>query len=256
MANDANIIVEADNITHYYQRGAQIDPVLQGICLQVPRGEFVSIVGASGCGKSTLLRLLAGLDLPTEGMVLVAGEPPQRVLSKHLIGLAFQKPRLFPWWTVLDNILLPIKLWQRGVSREDRQQAFTYLEQLGIADTANLYPQQLSGGMLQRAAIARALVGKPKVLLLDEPFSAVDEITRDNLCVDFHRIWRNEGLTVILVTHSIHEAVFMSDRVLVMSQRPAIVKSEFLVPFDKYRDDDLFSSNSYTQLIAQIRGSL
>jgi NitT/TauT family transport system ATP-binding protein len=249
-------IVQTKNVTHYYRQGSKSSPVLQGISLEVKSGEILAIVGASGCGKSTLLRLLAGLVQPTSGEILIAGETPQQALANYAIGLAFQEARLFPWWTILDNILLPIKLRQRKISREDKQQAVTYLEQLGLGNTAALYPRQLSGGMLQRAAIARALMGEPKVLMLDEPFSAVDEITRENLWVDFHQVWRQQHLSVILVTHSIHEAVFMADRVLVMSRHEGKIEAEFLIPLGRDRGIDLLDSREYIEIVKNIRGSL
>jgi NitT/TauT family transport system ATP-binding protein len=249
-------IVQTKNVTHYYRQGLKSSPILQGISLEVKSGEILAIVGASGCGKSTLLRLLAGLVQPTSGEILIAGETPQQALANYAIGLAFQEARLFPWWTILDNILLPIKLRQRKISREDKQQAVAYLEQLGIRDTAALYPRQLSGGMLQRAAIARALMGEPKVLMLDEPFSAVDEITRENLWVDFHQVWRQQHLSVILVTHSIHEAVFMADRVLVMSRHEGKIEAEFLIPLGRDRGIDLLDSREYIEMVKNIRGRL
>jgi NitT/TauT family transport system ATP-binding protein len=249
-------IVQTKNVTHYYRQGLKSSPVLQGISLEVKSGEILAIVGASGCGKSTLLRLLAGLVQPTSGEILIAGETPQQALANYAIGLAFQEARLFPWWTILDNILLPIKLRQRKISREDKQQAVAYLEQLGIGNTAALYPRQLSGGMLQRAAIARALMGEPKVLMLDEPFSAVDEITRENLWVDFHQVWRQQHLSVILVTHSIHEAVFMADRVLVMSRHEGKIEAEFLIPLGRDRGIDLLDSREYIEMVKNIRGRL
>jgi NitT/TauT family transport system ATP-binding protein len=249
-------IVQTKNVTHYYRQGLKSSPVLQEISLEVKSGEILAIVGASGCGKSTLLRLLAGLIQPTSGEILIAGDTPQQALANYAIGLAFQEARLFPWWTILDNILLPIKLRQKKISREDRQQAIAYLEQLGIGNTAALYPRQLSGGMLQRAAIARALMGEPKVLMLDEPFSAVDEITRENLWVDFHQVWRQQHLSVILVTHSIHEAVFMADRILVMSRHEGKIEAEFLIPLGRDRGIDLLDSREYIEIVKNIRGSL
>lgn len=249
-------IVQTKNVTHYYRQGSKSSPVLQGISLEVKLGEILAIVGASGCGKSTLLRLLAGLVEPTSGEILIAGETTQQALANYAIALAFQEPRLFPWWTILDNILLPIKLRQNKISRDDKQQALAYLEQLGIGDTASLYPRQLSGGMLQRAAIARALMGEPKVLMLDEPFSAVDEITREHLWVDFHQVWRQQHLSIILVTHSIHEAVFMADRVLVMSRQKGMIEAEFLIPLGSDRHSNLLGSREYIEIVKNIRGSL
>lgn len=272
-----NLTVQAKDVSHYYRQSSTARPILREISLDVRAGEILAIVGASGCGKSTLLRVLAGLAQPTSGEILVAGDSPQQALRKHHIGLAFQKPVLFPWWTVLDNVLLPIRLrqeselfwWQvflsnvrsltssqKNIPRDVKQQAITYLEQLGIGDTAFLYPHQLSGGMLQRAAIARALMGKPKVLVLDEPFSAVDEITRETLCLDFHQVWREQGLSVILVTHSIPEAVLMADRVLVMSRQGGTIAAEFPIAFGRDRSSTLIDSLEYNAAVKQIRRSL
>lgn len=255
MSNLEQPIVQADRLTHYYSHGSRSHPVLQDVSLTVRSGEILAIVGASGCGKSTLLRLLAGLVQPTAGEILIAGDTPQQALAKYAIALAFQEPRLFPWWTILDNVLLPIKLRQK-IRREDKQQALAYLNRLGIGDTAALYPRQLSGGMLQRAAIARALMGEPKVLMLDEPFSAVDEITREHLWVDFHQVWRQQHLSVILVTHSIHEAVFMADRILVMSRHEGKIAAEFSIALGRDRLIELLDDREYLEMVKNIRGSL
>jgi NitT/TauT family transport system ATP-binding protein len=258
MTETGSVMVQAQNITHYYHQGTKViaTPVLQGISLEVGAGELVAIVGASGCGKSTLLRLLAGLAVPTSGEILIAGQSPQQALADYAIGLAFQQPKLFPWWTILDNVLLPIRLRQKAVGREQRQRAIACLEQLGIGDTVSMYPKSLSGGMLQRAAIARALMGEPKVLMLDEPFSAVDEITRENLWVDFHKVWRRQCLSVILVTHSIHEAVFLADRVLVMSRHAGVIAAEFGVDLGQERTRRLFGLPRYNQFIDAVRKGL
>jgi NitT/TauT family transport system ATP-binding protein len=256
MIDREDAIVIADNITHYYQQKPESHPILQGVSLEVRSGEILAIVGASGCGKSTLLRLLAGLVKPTAGEIFIAGDTPQQALAKYAIALAFQEPRLFAWWTILDNILLPLKLRQQKISREDKQQAVACLDRLGIGNTASLYPRQLSGGMLQRAAIARALMGEPKVLMLDEPFSAVDEITREHLWVDFHQVWRQQHLSVILVTHSIHEAVFMADRVLVMSRHEGTIEAEFLIPLGIDRQSSVLDTRRYNDLVKNIRECL
>jgi NitT/TauT family transport system ATP-binding protein len=258
MNEQGSMIVQAENITCSYHQSSElsINKVLQGVSLHVETGEIVAIVGASGCGKSTLLRLLAGLSLPTSGEILIAGHPPQEALTNYSIGLAFQQPRLFPWWTILDNVLLPIRLRQKRIDRGQRQRAITCLERLGIGNTASLYPKSLSGGMLQRAAIARALMGEPKVLMLDEPFSAVDEITRENLWIDFHEVWRQQRLSVILVTHSIHEAVFLADRVIVMSRQSGVIAAEFKIDLSTQRTSKLFRSDYYNQVIESVRREL
>ena len=191
--------------------------VLEGVDLRVRTGEVVAIVGPNGCGKSTLLRLLSGLLLPESGEIEVRGE--QVSGPDPAVGLVFQEPRLLPWRTVTDNIALPLELAQISAAvRGDRVRAA--IELTSLDGFAGAFPDQLSGGMAQRAALARALVTEPEVLLLDEPFSALDALTRERLDVELLALWERTRTTILLVTHSISEAVFLSDRVLVMSSRP------------------------------------
>jgi ABC-type nitrate/sulfonate/bicarbonate transport system ATPase subunit len=192
---------------------------IENFDLTVRRGEFVSLLGPSGCGKSTLLRAIARLVPPARGRILL-GDANLRV------GFMFQKPLLLPWRTTLDNVLLPVEIQLGGsaVDATDRRRAGLMLELVGLTDFAGAYPHQLSGGMQQRVALARALIGDPDVLLLDEPFGALDELTRDVLNEELIRIWQSGNTrlhTVIMVTHSIQEAVTMSDRVVVLTGRPA-----------------------------------
>jgi NitT/TauT family transport system ATP-binding protein len=190
-----------------------------GVDLTVARGQFVSLIGPSGCGKSTLLRLIADLTQPSSGTVTVAGKAARRARLDQEYGIAFQQAGLFDWRTVRRNVELPLEL--RGAGRaERRSRADEMLDLVGLADFAGHYPAQLSGGMQQRVAIARALAVHPPLLLMDEPFGALDEMTRERLQAELLRICGATGTSVVFVTHSIPEAVFLSDRVMVMSPRP------------------------------------
>jgi ABC-type nitrate/sulfonate/bicarbonate transport system ATPase subunit len=189
---------------------------LSGVNLSIAAGEMVSLVGPSGCGKSTLLRMVAGLDAPTAGAVRVGGEPITGPSAER--GLMFQDPNLFPWLTVRRNV--EAGLVARGVLREKRHEVNEFIRLVGLDAFANAYPHQLSGGMAQRAALARALVNHPKVLLLDEPLGALDAFTRMRMQDEVLRIWRARGTTMLLVTHDIDEAIYMSDRIVIMTPRP------------------------------------
>jgi NitT/TauT family transport system ATP-binding protein len=203
---------------------------IDSLSLTVRRGEFVSLLGPSGCGKSTLLKVIAGLVEPTSGKIVRPGE--------GRIGFMFQKPLLLPWRTTLDNVLLPIEIARAAFDPLDRRNALRMLELVRLADFAHAYPHQLSGGMQQRAALARALMCDTDVLLLDEPFGALDELTRDVLNEELIGIWRSKETrlnTVLMVTHSIPEAVTMSDRVAVLSSRPARIIEDVPVPCPRPR---------------------
>jgi sulfonate transport system ATP-binding protein len=207
--------------------------VLEGIDLQVRAGEFVSIVGASGCGKSTLLRLIAGLDLEYSGDIVYQGS---RIAGTDLgRGIVFQEHRLFPWLTVEQNVALAFSATDVPAD-ERRHRVLEQLEIVGLRGFERAYPHQISGGMSQRVAIARALVLRPKLLLLDEPFGALDALTRLKLQQELERLWAHEGLTAILVTHDVEEAVFLGDRVVVMNSHPGRIKRIVQVPLDRPRD--------------------
>ena len=215
--------IELHGITRSFEIGGSRLLVLDGLDVRVAEREIVAIVGPNGCGKSTLLRVISGLLAPDRGSVLafdstVAGPEPR-------IGLVFQEPRLLPWRDVLTNVAFPLEL--AGVGRSAREaRAREVLQLTGLEAFAEAYPDQLSGGMAQRAALARALAPEPDVLLLDEPFSALDAMTRERLDDELLSLWGQTGTTIVLVTHSISEAVFLSDRVLVMSQRPGRIVAE------------------------------
>lgn len=193
---------------------------LRGIDFRVNDGEFVAIVGRSGCGKSTLLRIIAGLISPSEGHVSIEGKTVSG--PKRDAGMVFQRPALLPWRTVLENILLPIEIGGR-IGDDDRRRAIELIELVGLEGFENRAPRELSGGMQQRAAICRALMLRPSVLLMDEPFGALDALTREELALEVQRMWAEQGMTILFVTHSISEAVLLADRVIVMTPRPGQV---------------------------------
>ena len=200
----------------------QGEPVqaLSGVSFDLYAGEFLSVVGPSGCGKSTLLRIMAGLDRATRGEVLLNGEPVAG--PRREIGIVFQQPTLLPWRTVLDNVLLPAQM-QRIDRARSTERAQTLLELVGLSAFAGNYPFELSGGMQQRVAICRALVCDPRILLMDEPFGALDAMTREQMNVELMRIQGEQNKTVVFITHSIPEAVFLGDRVIIMTPRPGRV---------------------------------
>jgi ABC-type nitrate/sulfonate/bicarbonate transport system ATPase subunit len=215
-------------------RGADggLVPVLDGLSLTVAAGEMVSLVGPSGCGKSTLLRLIAGLDAPTDGELRVGTAPITGPSAER--GLVFQDPNLFPWLTVRGNI--QAGLVARGVLGRRRREAEDFMTLVGLEAFADAYPHQLSGGMAQRAALARALVNHPKVLLLDEPLGSLDAFTRMRMQDEVLRLWQARGTTMLLVTHDIDEAIYMSDRIVLMTPRPGCVECILDVGLERPRD--------------------
>ncbi|QHH96578.1 ABC transporter ATP-binding protein [Acinetobacter dispersus] len=210
--------------------------VLDDISLEIKAGEFVSIVGSSGCGKSTLLRLLVGLDDQFEGKILVDGQPIQGTSLER--GIVFQDHRLFPWLNVQDNIRVAL-LNRKLTVAEQNQLIDEHIELVGLTKFKDAYPAQLSGGMSQRVAIARSLINRPKILLLDEPFGALDALTRANLQKELQRIWQTEKITMIIVTHDVEEAVFLGDRVVVMQPNPGRIKRivPIHLPHPRVRED-------------------
>ncbi len=223
---------------------------LSDISLTVAEREFVTIVGPSGCGKSTLLKILAGLIPATRGRVLLAGTPVDR--PRRDIGIVFQNPVLLPWRTVLDNVMLPAEV--QGLPKDvARRRARDLLKMVGLAEFENKYPMELSGGMQQRAAISRALVHDPNILLMDEPFGALDAMTREQMNLDLQRIWMEAGKTVILITHSIPEAVFLGDRVVVMTARPGKIARLVEVDIPRPRPLDAMGEPAFGRMTGEIR---
>ena len=235
-------------------KSSQVD-ALVGVDLTVAPGEFVSLIGPSGCGKSTLLRLIANLTEPTAGSVVVNGKPAKAARLDQDYGMAFQQAGLFDWRTVVKNIELPLEL--KGWSRAKRRaRALEMLELVKLPDFSGHMPWQLSGGMQQRIAIARALAAHPPLLLMDEPFGALDEMTREHMQAELLRICAETGTTVIFVTHSIPEAVYLSTRVVVMSPRPGRITDVIDVPLGGERDDDTRETGGFFEKITEVREAL
>jgi NitT/TauT family transport system ATP-binding protein len=243
--------VSLREVTKAYDNGVV---ALGPIDLEVRRGEFVSLLGPSGCGKSTALRLIAGLSAPTSGTVQVA-RSAVTASGRHPVGFVFQEPTLMPWTTVRENVRLPLKLahvpFAAAKARVDEA-----LAQVGLAEFAEAYPRELSGGMKMRVSLARALVTDPDILLMDEPFAALDEITRFRLNNDLLVLWRNLRKTVIFVTHSVFESVYLSQRVLVMTSRPGRIAAEIAIESPEPRTEDFRTSADYAAYCRKVSKAL
>ena len=245
--------VEAKGLGVAFAAGGVV--ALTGVDLAIQRGEFVSLIGPSGCGKTTLLRAIADLEQPTEGSLRVNGLSPGEARLARAYGYVFQAPALYPWRTVERNVMLPLELIGLGRA-ERRARAAHYLGLVGLSEFGRRFPWQLSGGMQQRASIARALCFKPDLLLMDEPFGALDEITRDGLNLHLHRLWRQTGMTVVFVTHSIAEAVFLSTRIVVMSPRPGRIVDVVPCALPGEREAGLRDTPEFLAIAHQVRTAL
>jgi NitT/TauT family transport system ATP-binding protein len=253
-AGAARMAIDVAGLTKvYWTTAGTALHALDDVDLMVHAGEFLSIVGPSGCGKSTLLKLVAGLLPIDHGSIKIDGEPVTR--PRATVAVVPQQPVLLPWLTVLGNVLLPIEA--RGLDlRMHRPKALELLALTGLTGFERAYPYELSGGMQQRASISRALIADPAILLMDEPFGALDAITRDQMNLELQRIWQASRKTVLFVTHSISEAVFLSDRVLVMSARPGRVIDSVHVPFDRPRRFEISAEPEFARLVNQLRSGL
>ena len=229
---------------------------LDRVDLAISQGSFVSLLGPSGCGKSTILRMIAGLVQPSAGRIDWPGLPEAARTGAHPeLGFVFQEPTLMPWASVADNIRLPLKV--AGVAKADADARIAEaISMVGLEGFAQAFPRELSGGMKMRVSIARALVTRPKLLLMDEPFAALDEITRFKLNNDLLELWRRFGWTVIFVTHSVFESVYLSDRILVMSARPGRIVEDVSIPAPYPRDDSFRVSDAYGDLCREVSRSL
>jgi NitT/TauT family transport system ATP-binding protein len=249
------LVVEARGLGKTFGSGEETTEALRGIDLDIASGDFVSLIGPSGCGKSTLLRLIGDLVSPTVGSLAVNGKVPSRARLDRDYGIVFQSATLLDWRTVQKNVELPLEIMD--FPPEERPARAT--EMLGLVQLggfADHYPWQLSGGMQQRVAIARALAFRPSLLLMDEPFGALDEMTRELMQQEVLRLWEETDTSVVFVTHSIPEAVFLSTRVVVMSPRPGRINREIEVDLSRRRDDDTRESVRYFELITEVREAL
>jgi len=241
-------VIACRGLSHAYPSGTR---ALADFSLTIGRGEFLSLLGPSGCGKSTFLRIAAGLIEPSNGRV--ARDPA--IAASGRIGFVFQEPTLMPWATVRDNVALPLRLLNR-LDGEGRRAVDAAMEQVGLADFAGAFPRELSGGMRMRASLARALVSSPDLLLLDEPFAALDEITRFRLNDDLLRLWRARRFTAVFVTHSVFESVFLSTRLAVMTSRPGRVHASLEVDLPQPRTATLRTESGYNELCRQVSALL
>jgi NitT/TauT family transport system ATP-binding protein len=247
----SGLAVSLRGVTKVYDSGVA---ALGPIDLEVRRGEFVSLLGPSGCGKSTALRLIAGLNAPTSGTVHVS-RPVVGGRGRHSVGFVFQEPTLMPWTSVRENVRLPLKL-AHAPAREADARIDEALAQMGLAEFADAYPRELSGGMKMRVSLARALVTDPDILLMDEPFAALDEITRFRLNNDLLALWRNLRKTVIFVTHSVFESVYLSQRVIVMTSRPGRIAAEIGIETAEPRGEDFRTSVDYAGYCRKVSHAL
>jgi NitT/TauT family transport system ATP-binding protein len=242
------------HINMVYNAGGAETAALSDISLHIGKGEFVSLLGPSGCGKTTLLRIIADLVHPTSGSITVGGESPRDARLKKRYGIVFQNPVLYDWRSVRRNIQLPLEIMRLDKETQKRRVA-DMMELVGLEHFADYYPGELSGGMQQRVGIARALAIQPEILLMDEPFSALDEFTREKLQADLLDIWSKTGKTVIFVTHNIGEAVFLSDRIVVLSPRPGRLSAIVEVDLPRPRRSAMRETPAFNALVAKIRGS-
>ena len=254
-AEEQGIQIQIENVSMTFKDNEGKDVhALRNINLNVKKGEFVSLVGPSGCGKTTLLRLIADLLEPSDGIVKVAGMTPREVRLQQKFGIVFQKPVLFDWRTVKKNVEMPLEI-MKWRPEERSARAEKMLGMVGLTEFENHYPQQLSGGMQQRVGIARAFAIRPEILLMDEPFSALDEFTKEKLQQDLLRIWNKDKKTVIFVTHNIAEAVYLSDRICVLSPHPGRLSAVVDVDLPRPRELSMRDTQHFTELVAKVRGS-
>ena len=251
---DAAALIRIGDVSKTYvsASGAAVH-ALNRVSLDIRQGEFVCVVGPSGCGKSTLLRLLAGLDTHSEGQLLLGGEPV--VGPSRKVGVVFQAANLLPWMSVRENVRLPLRVGGVHAPADDRIDRL--LAVTGLRDFGDKYPYELSGGMQQRAGICRALARDPEILLMDEPFGALDALTRERLNLELQRIWQENHKTIMLITHSISEAIFLADRVIVMSARPGRILADLDIAIPRPRSfDEIVLHPEYPRLAREIRGLL
>jgi NitT/TauT family transport system ATP-binding protein len=252
VSNSAFLAVQ--NVSKQYEtREGDHILALDGVSLTLPEREFVSVVGPSGCGKSTLLKIIAGIQPLTEGSIIYRGQAVKR--PQRGMGVVFQTPVLLPWLTVIENVLLPIRVL-RLPYKPAQERARALIALVGLTGFENKYPLELSGGMQQRVGIARSLIHDPGLLLMDEPFGALDALTRERMSLELQKIWIANRKTIFFITHSILESVFLSDRVLVMSGRPGRIVEELTIPFPRPRVFEIAGDPEFNELVTRIRNLL
>jgi NitT/TauT family transport system ATP-binding protein len=252
-------LVTIDNVDMRYG-GPSGTLAVQGLNMRIERGQFVAVVGPSGCGKSTLMKLVTGLHIPQAGVVTVANEHVTKPVS--IVGMAFQNPTMLPWRTTLENVLLPLEIVEKHRHRlrahkaEYTAQAEQLLATVALQGFGEKFPWQLSGGMQQRANLCRALIHQPELLMLDEPFGALDAFTREELWCVIRDLHAAQQVTIVLVTHDLREAAFLADRIFVMSARPGRVIAEHVVPFERPRDLKLLYDHEFNEMVQALRGEI
>jgi NitT/TauT family transport system ATP-binding protein len=254
----SDAFVELEKVTHTYGRGERQVRALSETSLRIEKGDFVALVGPSGCGKSTILKMVTGLITASSGYVFVAGR--QVGAEPVRVGMAFQNPTLLPWLTLLDNVMLPLKIvppyrqqYRAKRKGEFRDKIEALLAQVGLAGFSSKYPWQLSGGMLQRASLCRALIHEPQLLMLDEPFGALDQFTREELWGVMQELWITHRPTVLLVTHDLKEAAFLANRICVMAARPGRIIDDSAVPFPRPRTVQMTYEPDFVSLTQKLR---
>lgn len=250
MSPQTNIVVQGKKLTHIYDSSRGCIHALENVSFEVEEGIFVTFLGPSGCGKTTTLRIITGLIIPTSGEILLKGKPLKKA-SKD-IGVVFQQPNLLPWRTLIKNTLLPLEILGLNDS-EDYQRAHDLVKLVGLKGFESKYPAELSGGMQQRAAITRALVHNPSILVMDEPFGALDAITREYMNMEILKIWEKTGKTVIFVTHNLSEAVFLSNKIYVMAPNPGRIVRIVDIDLPRPRTLDLYGQERFVQYEQLIR---
>lgn len=254
VANEYKPEIEFNHVSMRYQTDTTEVQALEDVSIHIKKGEFVSLLGPSGCGKTTLLRIMADLLRPTSGEVKIAGGTAKEARLAQKYGIVFQSPVLYDWRKVKNNITLPLEMM--GIDKVEREKRVdSLLELVGLPQFKDKYPWQLSGGMQQRVAIARALAIEPEILLMDEPFSALDEFSRERLNEELLSIWNKVGNTIVFVTHSIPEAIFLSDRVFVLSPHPGRLSAVVEIPLPRPRTKEMRNSKEFYELITTIRDS-
>lgn len=249
-----SVIIDINHVSKVFNNQKKEVTALSDVSLQIHKGEFISLLGPSGCGKTTLLRMIADLIQPSSGSVTIDGQTPREARLARKYGMVFQSPVLYEWRTIIHNVELPLEIIK--LDREERREcALKMLELVGLRDFADHYPSQLSGGMQQRVGIARALALNPEILLMDEPFSALDEFTREKLHEDLLRIWRKTNKTIVFVTHNISESVYLSDRVCVLSPHPGRLSAVVDINLPRPRTAEMRSSPELASLVEKVRGS-